>query len=52
MDSWYDKEQIYCANCKHTWILMSNRTITNEQHYMWVENVWEQHAQIKREKEN
>ena len=49
MTDWYDKEQIYCIHCKHKWILVSNKQITDEQHYSWVENVWKQHAEIEKE---
>lgn len=46
------QEDIYCKNCGHLWVLVSNKGITNEQRRLWVENFWKQHAQIREERED
>ena len=52
MKDWFDREQLVCFGCKHRWILVSNKKITQDQHELWIKNFWKQHAQIKKEKEN
>ena len=51
MENWFDKEQIWCIACKHRWILISNKQITQEQHDIWVRAVMEHHKLIQEEKE-
>lgn len=43
MDNWYDKEEIYCVKCNHRWVLMSDKNITDEQHYNWIKKVKKLH---------
>ena len=52
MKNWFDKEQLYCINCKHRWILISNKEITDEQHNIWVRTVLKHHEQIQKERED
>lgn len=51
MENWFDKEQLYCIACKHRWILISNKEITDEQHKIWIKAVMEHHEQIKKQKD-
>jgi hypothetical protein len=50
MKDWFDKESLICMNCGHVWLLVSNKLITDEQHYNWMDKVKEQHIQIMKEK--
>ena len=52
MKDWFDKVQINCIVCKHRWILVSNKTITDMQQKIWMRAVLEHHAQIEKEKED
>ena len=50
LDNYEDNESLTCINCGHSWILVSNKKITQEQHELWVNKFWEQHAKIHKEK--
>lgn len=49
MNDYYDREQIHCTGCGHTWVLMSDKEITDELHELWVIKVNWQHIQITTE---
>ena len=46
MDDWFEKEQLKCPFCKHRWVLVSNKAVTDEQHNIWYEHVIKQHKEI------
>jgi len=50
MKDWFDQEKIECIICGHRWILISNKKITDKQHYNWVKKSLIQHEKIKKEK--
>jgi len=46
MTNWQDKEQLYCKNCGHHWILISDEPITDEQHNEWITETIKEHKEI------
>ncbi len=46
MNESYDRKQITCTGCGHTWILLSDKDITNMIHKLWLLKVWQQHVYI------
>ena len=50
MENWFDREQVYCLNCGHRWILISNKNITKEQHDIWIKAVFLHHQKIQEER--
>ena len=50
MENWFDKQQLYCMYCRHLWVLISDKQITQQQHLSWVKKAMEQHEKIKKEK--
>ena len=49
---YFDKEMYACLDCKHKWILGSDKRITNEQHYKWLAEAIAEHEAIQHEEEN
>lgn len=52
MKNWYDIERIICLNCGHRWILRSDKLITDEQYYDWLDKVIRQHDEVNNRKED
>ena len=50
MKDWFDKQQLRCISCGHTWTLVSDKQITKQQHLKWIKKAMEQHEKIKKEK--
>lgn len=49
MSKYFDKEQFFCLNCGHRWILASDRPITAEQHWEWIKQSIKEHDEISKE---
>ena len=45
----YDKEELICPTCKHRWVFVSSKEITDFQHNIWIGYVKSQHELIMKE---
>lgn len=48
----YDQQRVECLVCKHRWILISDKKITDDQFDTWVKQVAIQHEEIRKELED
>jgi len=46
MKNWLDKQEFKCLICKHRWVIMSNKMITNEQHSIWIKETMQHHRKL------
>lgn len=46
MNNSYDKKEIICTHCGHSWILLADRTINLEIYDLWLMKIWAQHDSI------
>ena len=51
MMDWKDKERYSCLVCGHTWIIISDELITEEQHDKWMAEVQCQHGEVHNDPE-
>lgn len=49
MSKYFDKEEFFCYNCGHVWILASDRLITAEQHWAWIKQAIKEHIELSME---
>ena len=49
MKNWKDQHKIVCLKCKHSWTLISNKMITNEEFNNWFIKTLQQHEEIHSE---
>ena len=48
---YFDKEQFFCLVCGHRWTLVSDKPITNEQHWTWIREAVKEHDKIMKERD-
>ncbi len=48
-NKYFDKETYACLDCRHRWILASDKPITDEQHNKWIREAVRQHNEIEKE---
>lgn len=50
MKDWFDTQQLVCVICRHRWVLVSDKQITQQQHQVWIRKVMEHHEKIRKER--